>query len=311
MSEISDYLRELRGKKSLRAVQKDTGISHTYLNSLEKGVDRRSNKKINPSQEVLKQLADYYKVSYAELLEKAGHTQGVSNSKGIPDIKFNGKNLFPVKDEYFFVENNPALGSQKVLIETGETNFINLWENENLVEEFSLVNPDDEKQVLNFIKNYGKLGRESLPMTLKVKDHANTYVEVFEQETLEWIQIHIRTVKLVMALLPLIKVKDVDSIITTIRAEEIDEGSNNKFVRVGNLSGYTKYGLLYLELEPMHIGLELIKTVLNYNSQSIKREFINNNGKLESHLTCDTLLEIIYWQLGNTVQSEGGTGHFL
>lgn len=73
MNELGSYLKELRGKKSLRDVQKDTGISHTYLSTLEKGIDPRTNKPREPSFDTLKKLSDYYDVSYIDLLSKAGY----------------------------------------------------------------------------------------------------------------------------------------------------------------------------------------------------------------------------------------------
>ena len=75
MDEFGSYLRDLRGKDSLRKVQESTGISHTYLSTLEKGFDPRTKKERKPSFEVLKKLANYYEVSYIELLQKAGYIE--------------------------------------------------------------------------------------------------------------------------------------------------------------------------------------------------------------------------------------------
>lgn len=73
MEEFGRYLRSLRGDKSLREVQKHTGISHTYLSTLERGYDPRTKKPRKPSPDVLRKLADFYKVDYFDLLLKAGH----------------------------------------------------------------------------------------------------------------------------------------------------------------------------------------------------------------------------------------------
>ena len=73
MDELGRYLRSLRGDKSLREVQKHTGISHTYLSTLERGYDPRTKKPRKPSPDVLRKLADFYKVDYFGLLFKAGY----------------------------------------------------------------------------------------------------------------------------------------------------------------------------------------------------------------------------------------------
>lgn len=44
MNEFGEFLKKLRGKKSIREVAKDIGISHTYLSTLEKGFDPRTKK---------------------------------------------------------------------------------------------------------------------------------------------------------------------------------------------------------------------------------------------------------------------------
>lgn len=73
MQDFGNYLKELRGNQSLRDVQKGTGISHSYLSTLERGSDPRTKKQRKPAPEILKKLATYYGVSYTDLLEKAGY----------------------------------------------------------------------------------------------------------------------------------------------------------------------------------------------------------------------------------------------
>ena len=73
MNEFGIYLKELRGKKSIREVAKEVGISHTYLSTLEKGKDPRTGYVRKPSLETLKKLAIGLNVSYLELLQLAGY----------------------------------------------------------------------------------------------------------------------------------------------------------------------------------------------------------------------------------------------
>lgn len=70
---IGDFLRELRGKRSLRDIQEISGVSYTYLRSIEKGVDPRSGNEILPTPGTLVKLAEAYNHSYLELMEKAGY----------------------------------------------------------------------------------------------------------------------------------------------------------------------------------------------------------------------------------------------
>lgn len=89
MSEIGTFLKELRGSRSLREVEKLSGVSHTYLSSLEKGADPRTGKERKPTVETLKKLAKAYDHPYEELLAKAGY---INDWKDL-DSKINVKKL--------------------------------------------------------------------------------------------------------------------------------------------------------------------------------------------------------------------------
>ncbi|MCM3125836.1 helix-turn-helix transcriptional regulator [Mesobacillus subterraneus] len=75
MNYLGDFLKDLRGNLSLREVQEGTGISHTYLSTLEKGYDPRTKKQRKPNPEVLQKLARFYKVSYSDLMFLAGYLE--------------------------------------------------------------------------------------------------------------------------------------------------------------------------------------------------------------------------------------------
>jgi transcriptional regulator with XRE-family HTH domain len=79
MNELGDFLKQLRGNLSLREVQEGTGISHTYLSTLEKGFDPRSKKPRKPTPEVLLKLARFYKVEYGTLMFLAGYVNSKLN----------------------------------------------------------------------------------------------------------------------------------------------------------------------------------------------------------------------------------------
>lgn len=77
MNELGELLRELRGKKSLRSVAEETGLSHSYISDLEKGKRRGTNTPLHPSPEVLKKLGSAYEYPYDKLLKIAGYVEEV------------------------------------------------------------------------------------------------------------------------------------------------------------------------------------------------------------------------------------------
>lgn len=67
-------LREEREKRglSLREASAQIGISHTYLSSLEKGRDFRSNNPVIPSPEVVFKISKAYGIDFVEMLPLTG-----------------------------------------------------------------------------------------------------------------------------------------------------------------------------------------------------------------------------------------------
>ena len=62
---IRSLLRRLRGSRTLRYVEAETGISNAYLSNLESGAKR-------PGVKILAKLAAYYSVPLKDLLQAAG-----------------------------------------------------------------------------------------------------------------------------------------------------------------------------------------------------------------------------------------------
>jgi transcriptional regulator with XRE-family HTH domain len=73
MKKLGEYIKELRGKLSLREAAEKIGISHTYLDTVEKGFDKRSGKQVNPTPETLKLISSAYNCDYGELMILAGY----------------------------------------------------------------------------------------------------------------------------------------------------------------------------------------------------------------------------------------------
>lgn len=73
MQELSSVLRRLRGDMSLREAAKRSGLSYSYISSLEKGKHPRTGATINPTPEILRSLAKAYNYPHEELMKLAGY----------------------------------------------------------------------------------------------------------------------------------------------------------------------------------------------------------------------------------------------
>lgn len=73
MEKLNEIIRSLRGKESLRDAAKRIGISHTYLDTIEKGYDKRSGKEVKPTPETLKLISKAYNYPYEKLMIAAGY----------------------------------------------------------------------------------------------------------------------------------------------------------------------------------------------------------------------------------------------
>jgi transcriptional regulator with XRE-family HTH domain len=70
LKQMGERLREIRTKKnlSLREAADKIGVSHTYLNSLEKGANPRTGKPANPSAKTLLRISETYGIPVEELV---------------------------------------------------------------------------------------------------------------------------------------------------------------------------------------------------------------------------------------------------
>ena len=90
--DIGALLKRLRGRVSLREVTRRTGVSSSYLSQIERGVSR-------PGANVVRKLADLYRVDPQQLLKRAGH--------GPPPDPY-GDEAMDVERAYQFVLSDPA-----------------------------------------------------------------------------------------------------------------------------------------------------------------------------------------------------------
>ncbi|MEW6230614.1 MAG: helix-turn-helix transcriptional regulator [Bacillota bacterium] len=96
MKEIGDRLREIRVKRnlSLREAAEKVGISHTYLNALEKGHDPRTGRLANPSTRTLVRIAKGYGIPLEELLRMAS-CEGAEERDDVETIARSLRSLEP------------------------------------------------------------------------------------------------------------------------------------------------------------------------------------------------------------------------
>lgn len=69
---IGNYIKKYRGNMSLREFASKCGISHTHLDSIEKGVDPRTDKSVSVTIETLKKIASAMNMTVNDLLIKSG-----------------------------------------------------------------------------------------------------------------------------------------------------------------------------------------------------------------------------------------------
>lgn len=91
MKNLGDIIKEYRldHDLSLREFSKKCGLSHTYIDKLEKGVDPRSQKPVEPTLDALEKISAAIDLSLDELLTLLGKIN--ANSK--VDINKNEKNV--------------------------------------------------------------------------------------------------------------------------------------------------------------------------------------------------------------------------
>jgi SOS-response transcriptional repressor LexA len=105
MNELGNYIKELRGGKSLREAAKDIGISHTYLDTIEKGYDKRSKKPVKPTPETLRMISNTYNVSFRDLMIKAGYISSYEIDHLYPESQI-ARSGVELVSEYLHLQHN-------------------------------------------------------------------------------------------------------------------------------------------------------------------------------------------------------------
>lgn len=121
MNEFGEKLKELRGKKSIRKASRGIGISHTYLDSLEKGFDPRTGKERKPTVEVIYKLSQYYNVDFFDLSRLAGVFVSIKNAPN--EIKREEIKKIKKKFQNYFNENEIKIKNDYLNIMTDELSY--------------------------------------------------------------------------------------------------------------------------------------------------------------------------------------------
>ena len=126
MNNLAQYLKKLRGDLSIRQLAKVTGISNAYLSQLENG------EKKSPHPDILKKLAQYYRVPVIEFLRQAGYLDdeketAISMEEKIeqaflrvisdPKFKFGArqKNKYDLDGKRFIIEMYEKLSGNRIM----------------------------------------------------------------------------------------------------------------------------------------------------------------------------------------------------
>jgi transcriptional regulator with XRE-family HTH domain len=134
MGEFGQFLKELRGKRSLREIERLSGVSHVQLSNLEKGVDPRTGKKSEPSIETLTKLAKTYDIPLDDMISKA-YIKTIYTGYMTPEIE-------------------EMIEEQNKLNEKKEKDIMfQLKNNENIYYNGQILSPEDRKRVLTVLQN--------------------------------------------------------------------------------------------------------------------------------------------------------------
>ena len=100
MNYIGDFIKKYRGDMSLRDFAEKCGISHTHLDSIEKGFDPRTGKAVRVTVDTLKKIANAMNMTINDLLIQSGDVK-------IDDLNFD--NCIQVKNDSDIIKI-PVLG---------------------------------------------------------------------------------------------------------------------------------------------------------------------------------------------------------
>ncbi|WP_063563061.1 helix-turn-helix transcriptional regulator [Paenibacillus sp. O199] len=140
-NELGQFLRKLRGKESLRTIAEKSGLSYTYISTIEKGVRPGSNKPIKVTPDALQKLSVAYNHPYEDLLVKAGYLWNQLAYKFEYDENgFKGYTIEETPEDYGVNEKMEENDLQKIMLNNNYLSF-----------EGEILTMEDKIQILDMI----------------------------------------------------------------------------------------------------------------------------------------------------------------
>lgn len=100
MNYIGDFIKKYRGEMSLRDFAEKCNISHTHLDSIEKGIDPRTGKPVRVTVDTLKKIAKTMGMTINDLLIQSGDVK-------IEDLQFDNAKVIDISSNHTKI---PVLG---------------------------------------------------------------------------------------------------------------------------------------------------------------------------------------------------------
>lgn len=111
---------------SLRDAAKLIGISHSYLSTLEKGVDPRNGSPVKPTPETLKLISNAYDVSYNFIMNLAGYYElkdseeflGIQrNEKDVETLLYKFKHILKITEDLTLVDDPLSKEAKEIILD--------------------------------------------------------------------------------------------------------------------------------------------------------------------------------------------------
>jgi transcriptional regulator with XRE-family HTH domain len=131
MNQFGEFLKELRGKRSLREIERLSGVSHVQLSNLEKGVDPRTGKRSEPSIETLTKLSKAFDIPLNDMISKAYIKTFIISPDEAKKITEEDNELRKKKDILDLLQNK----------------------DDNVYYNGQMLSPEDRKRVLTVLQN--------------------------------------------------------------------------------------------------------------------------------------------------------------
>ena len=144
-NELGKYIKEKRGTKSLREFAKIIGISHTHLDSIEKGADPRTGNPVSISAEVLKRLAIATNTNYEVLSELYFYDLEVAETK-----KKIENGTFDFEEENKFNQKMIDNILKKNETSNDDEKYKKILKDKGLMDENDNINEEDFKKLIDF-----------------------------------------------------------------------------------------------------------------------------------------------------------------